>query len=677
MKLAPAIELAKTRRIGYHVAVMDDATILPLNAPADRRIAQLETALCRRNEQIAELQAALAATQDSNAFRLAQFFAKCGNKLLPLHSRRRRMVRTVLRSAIRGASRLTGRNLANLSEGGEGVTVALDDIQYRRWIAAHELTSADLARQRTTKLSRQPLISIVVPAYNTPERFFNELVESVRSQTYRNWELCIANGGESELTCGGNDERIRLRQLNTNRGIAGNTNAALAMATGDYVAFLDHDDVLAPFALFAVAEAINRHPDADFFYSDEDKLDEAGRRVDPCFKPGWSPELLLHHNYVCHLVVMKRSLLDQLGGIRSGFDGAQDYDLVLRATESARRVVHIPQVLYHWRLHPQSTAQNTSSKQYLVDAGRRALEEHLQRSGTNARVVLAEQPGEYRVTYQLARQPLVSVLIPNRDQPEMLGRCIESLAQSSYANYEIVILENGSQQEDTFAYYRQLERTGPVRVLTWSRPFNFSAINNYGATHARGDVLLFLNNDVEAIHPDWLEAMVTHAVRPEIGAVGAKLLFADGSIQHAGVVLGMGGVAGHVHSRFPRESAGYLGRLRHVQEVAAVTGACLMTRREVFERVGGFDERFVLAYNDVDYGMNVRELGLRVLWTPEAELYHLESKTRGYEDDPVKQERFRREFELFRGKWAKALEAGDPYFNPNFRLDRADCALRA
>jgi GT2 family glycosyltransferase len=660
---------------------MDDFVTLPLTAPADRRISQLETALCRRNEQLDDAHAALAALHDSHAFRLAQLIAKVCNKFLPLHSRRRRATRGIFRLAVRAIHRLTGRNIANLAEGGEGTTVALDQAQYRRWIKANEPIGRELARQRTHQFSRRSRISIIVPVHNPPERLLTEMIDSVRSQTYANWELCVANGGtepavrsviERQI-----DSRIRSIHLVDNHGIAGNTNAALDLATGDYIAFLDHDDVLAPFALFSVVEAINRQPDADFFYSDEDKLDETGQRVDPCFKPGWSPDLLRHHNYVCHLVVLKRSLLEQIGGIRPGFEGAQDYDLVLRAGEAAKRIVHIPNVLYHWRLHAQSTAQNTSSKQYLIEAGRRALEEHLQRTRTSASVVPAETPGEYRITYHLPRQPLVSILIPNRDQAQLLGRCMESLAQSSYANYEVLILENGSSQEDTFAYYRQLTQAVPARILTWSRPFNFSAINNYGAMHSRGEVLLFLNNDLEAIHADWLEAMVTHAMRPEIGAVGAKLLFADGTIQHAGVVLGMGGAAGHVHSRFPRTADGYLGRLRLVQNVAAVTGACLMTRREVFERIGGFDERFVLAYNDVDYGMNVRASGLRVLWTPAAELYHLESKTRGYEDDPAKQERFRREFDLFCRKWRRELEAGDPYFNPNFRLDRADCALRA
>jgi GT2 family glycosyltransferase len=369
--------------------------------------------------------------------------------------------------------------------------------------------------------------------------------------------------------------------------------------------------------------------------------------------------------------------LTRLGGIRAGFDGAQDYDLVLRASEDAREIVHIPQVLYHWRLHQQSTAANTASKEYLVEAGRQALADHLQRTSTAATVHTGEKPGMYRVAYHLREQPLVSVIIPNRDAAQLLHGVIESLEQSTYANFEVLVLENGSTHEDTFAYYRELTQRPHVRLLKWDRPFNYSAVNNFGAAHARGSVLLFLNNDVQAIHPDWLEALVAHAVRPEIGAVGAKLLYVDGTVQHAGVVLGLGGVAGHAHLRFPGDAAGYQDRLRLVQNVAAVTGACLMTRRDVFVQAGGFDERFVLAYNDVDYGMRVRACGYRVLWTPEARLYHLESKTRGYEDDPAKRKRFEREFDLFKRTWARELEQGDPFYNRNFRLDRADFALRA
>ncbi|HEY1375780.1 MAG TPA: glycosyltransferase, partial [Gemmataceae bacterium] len=383
------------------------------------------------------------------------------------------------------------------------------------------------------------------------------------------------------------------------------------------------------------------------------------------------------YNYICHLLVLRRSLVTALGGIRDGFDGAQDYDLVLRATEQARRIVHVPKVLYHWRMHSQSTAQNAQNKTYIVEAGCKALSEHLERMKTPGRVIPTSLAGAYRVIYHLPRQPLVSILIPNRDSAQMLSRCVESLAQTSYAHYEVLVLENNSEQAETFAYYRQLGRRDNVRVVPWDKPFNYAAVNNYGAAHARGEVLLFLNNDVEAIDPDWLEWMVKHALRPEVGVVGAKLLYADDTIQHAGIVVGMGGVAGHIHLRYPRDAEGYMRLLRITHNCAAVTGACLMTRRAVFEEAGGFDESFVLAFNDVDLCLQVQSLGYRVLWTPEAELYHLESKTRGYEDTPEKLARFSREYKLFVTKWQRYIQTGDPYFNPNFRLDRSDYALRA
>jgi GT2 family glycosyltransferase len=328
-------------------------------------------------------------------------------------------------------------------------------------------------------------------------------------------------------------------------------------------------------------------------------------------------------------------------------------------------------------MHQQSTAFNTKSKTYIVDAGCKALSEHLERMQTPARVLPVSLAGTYRVIYHLPRQPLVSILIPNRDSAQMLGRCVESIARSSYANYELLVLENNSTQDETLVYYRQLEQLGNVRIVPWTKPFNYAAVNNFGASHAKGEVLLFLNNDVEAINPDWLETMVKHALRPEVGIVGAKLLYADDTVQHAGIVVGMGGVAGHVHLRFPRGADGYMQRLQLTHNCAAVTGACMMTRRTVFEQAGGFDESFVLAFNDVDLCLQVQALGYRVLLTPEAELYHLESKTRGYEDTPEKQARFSREYRLFVTKWGKYLKSGDPYYNPNFRLDRSDYALRA
>ena len=649
---------------------------------AARRIAQLETALMRRNEVLDEKQAQLDSILNSGAWKAARLMYKVREKLLPLHSRRRRWVRAAVRALGRAVHRWTGKDLSQPDADAGGTSVALDSLQYSRWIARHEPTRGDLDRQRRCSFPRRPLISIVTPTYNTPPRFLTAMLHSVREQTYPHWELCIADGGSAAPTldvidsAAASDPRIRVARLERNRGIAGNTNAALALARGEYVAFLDHDDELAPFALFEVVQAINRHPDVDFIYSDEDKLDEAGRRVDPCFKPDWSPDTLRSHNYICHLLVLRRDLVERLGGVRDGFDGAQDYDLVLRASECARSIVHVPKVLYHWRMHAQSTAADTDSKRYLVESGRRALAEHLERMNTPAGVVEGHIPGVYRVIYRLPRQPLVSILIPNRDSAALLSRCLDSIAGSSYANVEILILENHSEQEETWTFYRRLEREGRARIVPWTKPFNYAAVNNFGAAHSRGDVLLFLNNDVEAINPDWLERMTTHALRPEVGAVGAKLYFADDTVQHAGIVVGMGGVAGHAHLHFPRDAAGYMHRLRVPHNCSAVTGACLMARRDGFERTGGFAEGFVLAFNDVDLCLQIQALGYRIVCTPEAELYHFESKTRGYEDTPEKLARFHREYRRFVAKWERQLAAGDPYYNPNFRLDRSDFALK-
>jgi GT2 family glycosyltransferase len=638
----------------------------------------------RRNELLEQKQAALDDILKSKVWKTARLIYKARDRLLPLFSRRRRAVRTLAGAGVRLLNWVTGKDVANPDADASGDSLALDALQYRRWIARHEPTVSELTRQRRTQLTRRPLISVVVPTYNTPPRFLQAMIRSVRQQTYAEWELCLADGGSidpesrtalAQLAAG--DTRIRITWLDANRGIAGNTNAALELARGEFVAFLDHDDVLAPFALFEVVRAINTTPEADFLYSDEDKLDESGRRVDPCFKPDWSPDTLRSHNYVCHLLVLGRQLVERIGGLRPGFDGAQDYDLVLRASETARRIVHIPKVLYHWRMHPESTASRTASKSYLVEAGRRALSEHLQRARTPATVVEGPVAGTYRVIYRLPRQPLVSVLIPNRDSIHILSRCLDSITRSSYAHCEILVLENHSVEAETFAFYRRLQQDRMARIVVWDKPFNFAAINNFGVAHAHGEVLLFLNNDVEAINTDWLERMVTHALRPEIGAVGAKLYYADDTIQHAGIVVGMGGVAGHAHSHFPRDADGYLHRLRIPQNCSAVTGACLMTRRDVFERTGGFDDAFVLAFNDVDLCLQIQAQGFRVLWTPEAELYHFESKTRGYEDTPEKLARFHREYRRFVAKWGRRLKEGDPYFNPNFRLDRADFALRA
>ncbi len=654
-------------------------------ADANRRVAQLEAALMRRTELLEQNQAELAAVKASRAYRAVSTAQKVFNKFLPVHTRRRAVVRNGLKSAsgvvgwaLRGRSVRNGpppseRHLSESTPSGE----------YRRWIARHEPRPADLARQRLHTFARAPVVSVVVPVFNPPAAYLEALIESVRTQTYANWELCCADASTAPHVrpilekFAAQDARVKARFLGDNRGIGGNTAAAVALATGELLAFADHDDTLAPFALHEIIRAHNRTPDADFFYSDEDKLDAAGERVEPNFKPDWSPDTLLGRNYVCHLLVLSRTLYDTVGGVRDGFDGAQDHDLVLRAGEKARRVAHVPAVLYHWRMHAQSTAASKSSKGYAFDAGKRAVADHFARVGIDAGVIDGPTLGTYTPVYRLRSQPLVSVIVPNKDHPAMLAGCVRSLETASYANYELVVVENGSTRPETFAYYRELEKRPNVRVVTWDKPFNYAAVNNFAARQARGELLLFLNNDVESIGPDWLEALVTVAVRPGVGAVGAKLYYADDTVQHAGIVVGMGGVAGHAHLNYPRAAPGHMQRLQYAQNVAAVTGACLLTPKAVFDAVGGFDEGFVLAFNDVDLCLQILRAGYRVVWTPQAELYHLESKTRGYEDTPEKEKRFKREIDLFHGKWAAFLQAGDPYYSQHFRLDRPDFALKS
>lgn len=654
-------------------------------ASAERRIQQLEAALARRTELLERTRAELTALRQSKAVRAALFTQRVVDRLFPLHTRRRELLKSLLQRltalGLRGLQAIKPSFQESLGSLGHRESTPVEE--YRRWIARHEPGPASLARQRTHRFPFSPTISIVTPVCHPPLAFLRELVDSLRAQTYPHWEWCVADGGSGSAVqallrqAAEQDPRIRLRFLSANRGIAGNTNAALEWATGDFVAFVDHDDVLAPFALHEVAAAVNAHPEADVLYSDEDKLDPYGRRVEPAFKPDWSPETLLARNYMCHLVVIRRGLLEQIGGVREGFDGAQDHDLLLRATEQARQVVHIPQVLYHWRMHEQSTAGNMASKAYASESGRRAVAEALARRKIAASVCEGACPGMYRIIPHLADSPLLSVIIPNRDSPDLLARCLESLRRSSYRDYEVLVVENGSRQPETFQYYDELRRQPGVRILEWHQPFNYAAVNNFAAAQARGELLLFLNNDTEFITADALEELVRWGQWPGVGAVGAKLYYADETIQHAGLVIGMGGVAGHSHLGYPREAPGYMQRLRYVQNVSAVTGACLLVPRRVFDEVGGFDEGFVLAFNDVDLCLAILTGGYRIVWTPHAELYHWESKTRGYEDTPEKLARFRRECELFHAKWGEFLQRGDPYYNPHFRLDRSDFALKA
>ena len=557
---------------------------------------------------------------------------------------------------------------------------------YDRWIGRNELRRADarLIVETATVLPRRPTISVLVPAFDTPERYLRAALDSVFAQLYPNWELCVADDASSFphvrrvlAEYAARDARVKLALRDENGHIAAASNSALALATGEYVALLDHDDVLAPDALYHVALAVSGNPDLDFLYSDEDKIDDDGHRSEPYFKPDWSPDSLLARMYTGHLAVFRRSLMTQLGGFRLGFEGSQDYDLVLRATERTDRIRHIPRVLYHWRIHPASTASSAASKDYAYEAGRRALEEALARRGEPGRVEQLPQPGTYAVRYLLRKPEKISIVVPTRDHGDDVERCLASVfARPTYPDFEVVLVDNGSTDPASLATFARWSAAEPrVRVLRYDVPFNFAAINNHAVHHSDGAYLLFLNNDTRVVTPDWLEALAEQVQRPSIGAAGAKLLYPDGTIQHAGVVTGIGGVAGHVHKYADGGTGGYFNILRTVNNYSALTGACLMLRREAFQRAGGFDEALGIAFNDVDLCLKLRALGLYNVYLPHVVLVHDESRSRGYEDTAAKQARYAREAGIMQERW-HVERHNDPHYSPHLTLEAEDFSLR-
>lgn len=529
-------------------------------------------------------------------------------------------------------------------------------------------------------LAARPVISILMPAYNSDPEHLEAAIDSVCGQLYPHWELCIADDASPRREHHGvleraakADDRVRVRFLEKNEGIAGATNAALAMASGAFIGLLDHDDVLAPNALYEAAREIHRFPDVDMIYSDEDKIGPDGQRRDPFFKPDWSPTTFLSYMYTCHFGVYRRSLVERIGGFRPGYDGSQDYDLVLRLTEQTDRIRHIPRLLYHWRMTPQSTAQAAANKGYAEDAARKALADAVARradaGGTAERVEPGRLPTTYRVRYRMPAGAEAHLIIPTKNNRAYIERCVGSiLAKTAYPHYRVHIVDNGSTDAGTLDYFRAIVANGRVDVLRYDLPFNYSAINNWAVGQIDGRYLLLLNDDTEVVEGGWLEAMLEQASRPEVGAVGAKLVYPDGRIQHGGVILGIGGVAGHAHKYFPRTHHGYFSRLEVAQNLSAVTAACLMIRREVFERVGGLNERdLAVAFNDVDLCLRIREAGYQVVYTPYAELIHHESVSRGLKMNSA-------EIAYMRAAWGDRLER-DPYYNVNLTLVREDFSL--
>ena len=562
--------------------------------------------------------------------------------------------------------------------------------EYVHWVDRYDsLSFADRTAitSHIERLPYQPLISLIMPTYNTPERWLRLAIDSVKKQLYSKWELCIADDASSKIHVRqilqeyqATDPRIKLVFRKNSGHIAAASNSAIEMATGEFLALLDHDDQISEHALYMVMAELNAHPDADLIYSDEDKIDENGRRYEPYFKPDWNPDLFLAQNYLCHLLVCRTRVVEELARFRKGYEGSQDWDLAMRISERvpANHIRHIPHILYHWRAIPGSAARRPDEKKYVREAQRRTLESHFDRIGQSVTILPAA--GNYwRIKYPLQNSPLVSLIIPTRNLFQLLERCVESVFhKTTYPNFELIIVDNQSDDTTTLNYFAQVERDRGVKVLHYDAPFNFSAINNFAVRHACGEIIGLLNNDLEVITPDWLSEMVGHAARPEIGAVGAKLYYPDNRIQHAGVILGLNGnpgVAGHRYEKQPRSYGGQGSRAVLCQNLSAVTAACLILRRRVFEEVGGFDEKnLTVAFNDVDLCLRIEEKGYRNVWTPHAELYHYESASRGLDDTPDKLERSEKECDYMRRRWGELL-AHDPAHNPNLALERGIFSL--
>lgn len=553
---------------------------------------------------------------------------------------------------------------------------------YMEWRKTRIATTAILSKQKKKKFQYQPKISIVVPTYNTPINFLCDMIDSVINQSYTNWELCIADGNSSNKETintlnkyADKYPNIVVNFLQENKMISRNTNEGLKLVTGDYIGLLDHDDLLEPDALFEIVSLLNKK-EYDMIYSDEDKTNEdASLFFTPHYKPDFSQFTLRSYNYITHFTVIKKEIMDKVGEFDYHCDGAQDFDMFLRVSDETKNIGHISKVLYNWRVHENSTAASADAKDYVINAGILALEKHLKRCNIKGKVTNGLFATSYKIDYAIENNPLVSIVIPSKDHIDDLKKCLKSIKDKTRnTNYEIIIVENNSEDNETFTFYDKINNKDNIKVLKWEKEFNYSAINNFGVKYAKGEYILLLNNDVEIINKDWLNEMLMLATQENVGTVGAKLYFDDNTIQHAGIIMGIGGVAGHSHKYFDKESFGYFGRLKVVQNLSAVTAACLLIKKSVYEEVGGLDETFKVAFNDVDFCMKVLAKGYHNIFTPYAQLYHYESKSRGLEDTEEKIKRFNSEIMRFKDKWGLWME--DPYYNLNLSNMVEDFSLR-
>lgn len=651
-------------------------------------IDKLQNLVKARDHRISDLESVLYTIYESRGWKALEWMRLVRDRIFPPDTRRGQAYRTCI-----GASEFLlkywslvffkeeGYKIHKILKGTgilKGIThnAYITDAHYRLWLHRHRLNLEERARMATEigGFTCTPLISLLTPVYDTDKCWLRKTIESVMAQIYPHWELCLVNDASTKTHVrlildefAAMDSRIKVTHLSVNEGISSASNHALRLANGDFVGLLDHDDELAPEALFSVVKRLNEEPGLDLLYSDEDKLNQDGRRVEPFFKPDWSPDLLLSMNYIAHFCILRRSLLLEIGGFRARFEGSQDYDLLLRFTEKTEKIAHIPEVLYHWRKIRSSTAASTTTKPYAREAAKLALTDALRRRGREG-LVEGIKTGRYMIRYRLNSRPLVSIIIPTRNKWQLLQQCLRSIEEkTSYTHYEISVIDNNSDEPETLKYLDALAERWPVYRYPGS--FNFSAINNFGASKAKGDYLVFLNNDTHVMKAEWLTAMLEQGQRPDVGAVGAKLLYRDGRIQHAGVVLGIGGVAGHAFRYRPAKSISYFDFADVVRNCSAVTAACMLVPRSVFEKVEGFNERLSVAFNDIDFCLRLTQRGYLVIYTPLALLYHYESATRGKLHPPEDEE-------LMQKLWGDLIRRGDPYYNPHLTLSRDDWSLR-
>lgn len=654
-----------------------------------QKLQRAEEELEETEEELLTAQEALQETQTQQqalSRTLSQIYHSRGWRLLGIYYRLKFKIQTILFFIRKGvnALRIEGpvgfvKKVIHYRKYKQKQTQTVNQ-EYATWLSKNQTTQRDILRMRrqVRKLAYRPLISIIMPVYNTDRAWLEQAIQSVVDQIYPHWELCIADDGSTKSHVkevlqryAQQDARIKVTFLPKNTGISVASNHALSLASGEFVGLLDHDDKLSVDALYEVVKLLQSHPDADMIYSDEDKIALDGQRCDPFFKPDWSPDMFFCYMYTCHFGVYRKKVIDEIGGFRAGYEGSQDYDLVLRFVEKSSRILHIPKILYHWRKVPGSTADDNNAKGNIPHlAAKRAIEEALTRRGIEGVVQDGLAQGTYRVKRRIRGSPLVSIIIPTRDRVDLLKQCIASIDRTEYKNLEVIIVDNNSTEPETKNYFSSLSHT----VLPYTEVFNFSAINNYASKRAKGDYLIFMNNDIEIISGEWLSAMLEHAQRKEVGAVGAKLLYPDNRIQHAGIILGIGGVAGHSHKYSQNGYHGYFSQIDIIRNFSAVTAACLMVRKEVFEEVNGFDEDLRVAFNDVDLCLRIRQRGYLIVYTPYALLYHHESATRGF-DPIVRVKEFAQEIGYMKKKWGNLLE-NDPYYSPNLTLYREDFSLR-